>query len=96
MDKYKDEKDFIKKEFMKGLTDYPDIFKLEEDDDNYYIASYLKGERYELVTLYKNKIKEIMEIYEKEGIDEENYKFTIDLGEMVSINQDTGEIIKED
>lgn len=86
--KYIDEKDFIRKEFMKELIKSPDIFHLEEDDYNYYITATVKDEKYILVTLYKDKISLAMEIYNKDN--------SLDLGTIVSIDPETGEINKEE
>lgn len=86
--KYIDEKDFIRKEFMKELIKSPDIFHLEEDDYNYYITATVKNEKYILVTLYKDKISLAMEIYNKDN--------SLDLGTIVEIDPETGEINKEE
>lgn len=86
--KYIDEKDFIRKEFMKELIKSPDIFHLEEDDYNYYITATVKDEKYILVTLYKDKISLAMEIYNKDN--------SLDLGTIVEIDPETGEINKEE
>lgn len=85
--KYIDEKDFIRQEFMGELVKSPDVFHLEEDDDNYYITATLKDEKYTLATFYKDKIKMAMELYNQENF--------LDLGTIVEIDPETGEINKE-
>jgi hypothetical protein len=85
--KYTDIKEFIKNEFMGELVKSPDVFHLEEDDDNYYITATLKDEKYTLVTFYKDKIKMAMELYNQENF--------LDLGTIVEIDPETGEINKE-
>lgn len=67
--KYKDMRDFVEQEFLfpitKNLTKKENIFKLEEDNDNYYINAYIGDEKYHLVTLYKDQLSLVMEEYEK-------------------------------
>lgn len=74
MAKYNNERDFIQKEFMKDLD--PTIFILKEDKENFYIVFLKelddnKTEEHIFITLYKNKIPEIMEKYEKECLEDE-------------------------
>lgn len=58
--KYKDTRDFVEQNFLvpltKSLTENENIFKLEEDENNYYINAYLNNEKYHLMTFYKDKV----------------------------------------
>lgn len=70
MAKYNNERDFVQQEFMKNLD--PTQFILDEDKDNYYIMwlNELEDgtkEKLVFVTLYKDKISEVMKEYEKEN-----------------------------
>lgn len=67
--KYKNVRDLVEDKFLspftKDLTNKENIFKLEEDDDNYYINAYLENNKYHLATLYKDAMNELYEEYKK-------------------------------
>lgn len=68
--KYNNVRELVEEEFLKpftkNLTTKENIFKLEEDDDNYYINAYFNNEKYHLVTLYKDAVNQLYKEY-KEG-----------------------------